>query len=137
MCHWIFRYLYLCKSASFPLRCVTNCCQLVSILGVIFALKVLTTFYNRRDSVWLFGFPVPSKYSVWIELVIIHLLVPRASFTGHLAGILVGVAYTSGIIKMLVDLIYSVVAAAVAATPLRAANSSRGEVSFLNALFPF
>ncbi|CAG0894494.1 unnamed protein product [Darwinula stevensoni] len=100
----------------------------IGFSGVIFALKVLTTFYNRQDNVRLYGFPVPSKYSVWIELVIIHLLVPRASFTGHLAGILVGIAYTSGIVKKMVDLVYY--SAVMAATPLRAAYSPQGSYRY-------
>ena len=34
--------------------------------------------------------------SVWYELLIIQLLVPNASFIGHLAGIFAGIAYVWG-----------------------------------------
>lgn len=73
--------------------------------GVIFALKVLSTHYSPRDSVRIMGFiNVPSRWACWIELLIIQLIVPRASFTGHLAGILVGLAYVKGPLKSIMDI---------------------------------
>lgn len=50
-----------------------------------------------------------AKYAVWVELVLIQLFVPNASFTGHLAGILVGMAYVYGPLKYFMDLLYSLV----------------------------
>ncbi|PIK47833.1 putative rhomboid-related protein 4 [Apostichopus japonicus] len=73
--------------------------------GVIFALKVLSTHYSPRDSQSIMGFiNVPSRWACWIELVVIQLIVPRASFTGHLAGILVGLAYVKGPLKSIMDI---------------------------------
>lgn len=39
------------------------------------------------------GFRVNTRYAVWLELVLISVLVPNASFLGHLCGILAGVLY--------------------------------------------
>lgn len=38
----------------------------------------------------IYGFHVPTKYAAWLELVLIHVLVPNASFLGHLCGIVAG-----------------------------------------------
>ncbi|XP_033097221.1 rhomboid-related protein 4-like [Anneissia japonica] len=72
--------------------------------GVIFALKVVTTHLmpNHRQSI-MGIFSVPSQWACWVELVLIQVLVPRASFTGHLAGILVGLAYIKGPLKGIMD----------------------------------
>jgi rhomboid domain-containing protein 1 len=52
--------------------------------GVIFALKVLTTHYSPPGLHYALGFiPVPSKYIYWVELGIIQLIYPNASFTGN------------------------------------------------------
>lgn len=66
--------------------------------AVIFALKVLTTRNMRQESVSILGFPitVPTQFACWIELVVIQVLVPNASFTGHLSGILIGFAFVHG-----------------------------------------
>ncbi|XP_038051104.1 rhomboid-related protein 4-like [Patiria miniata] len=76
--------------------------------GVIFALKVLTTHYTPAGTQYVMGFPVPSRYACWAELVLIQLLVPRASFTGHLAGILVGLAFVKGPLKSILDIVPSI-----------------------------
>lgn len=97
----------------------------IGFSGVIFALKVLTTSYwetgHRRyvtqkyltyhkypeilsSLLRYFGLRVPGKFAVWFELLAIQLMVPNASFVGHLAGILVGVIYTQGPLKFLMDL---------------------------------
>ena len=73
--------------------------------GVIFALKVLTTHYTPAGTQYIMGFPVPSRYACWAELLLIQLLVPRASFTGHLAGILVGLAFVKGPLKPILDVV--------------------------------
>lgn len=70
---------------------------------MIFALKVLTTQYWERGYRRYFGVRVSAKYAVWAELVLIQLLSPNASFVGHLAGILVGLAYTAGPLQWLMD----------------------------------
>ncbi len=42
------------------------------------------------------GMLVPTKYLYWVELLLIHVLVPGSSFFGHLCGILAGLIYTEG-----------------------------------------
>ncbi|XP_063967749.1 rhomboid-related protein 4-like [Lytechinus pictus] len=76
--------------------------------GVLFALKVLTTYYTPVQNQRIMGlFSVPSRWACWVELILIQLIVPRASFTGHLAGILVGMAYVKGPLKILMDALWS------------------------------
>ena len=56
---------------------------LVSV-GVIFALKVITTHMLPPGTQHVLGFiPVNSRLACWVELVVIQLLVPRASFLGE------------------------------------------------------
>ncbi|XP_072035090.1 rhomboid-related protein 4-like [Amphiura filiformis] len=81
---------------------ITTCAAGFS--GVFFTLKVLTSYYTPAHMQRIFGFPVPSRWACWIELVLIQLLVPNASFTGHLAGILVGLAYCKGPLKTIMDI---------------------------------
>lgn len=72
--------------------------------GVIFALKVITTHYLPPGITYVMGFlPVHSRFACWVELVLIQLLVPQVSFVGHLAGILVGLAYVKGPLKTIMD----------------------------------
>lgn len=74
--------------------------------GVIFALKVLTTYNLPSGVSMVMGmFPVPMKWACWVELILIQLLVPNASFTGHLAGILVGLMYVKGPLKKVMDIV--------------------------------
>lgn len=76
----------------------------VGFSGVIFALKVLHSHYFPVADSYIFGlFPIPSQYACWAELGLIQLLVPNASFIGHLSGILVGLLYIKGPLKMLMD----------------------------------
>lgn len=76
----------------------------VGFSGVIFALKVLVSHYTAPGTQYILGIiPVPSKLAFWAELVIIQIITPHASFTGHLAGILVGLLYIKGPLKPLMD----------------------------------
>lgn len=81
----------------------------IGFSGVIFALKVLTTYHDTNYRQQIMGIPIvlPSKYAVWAELIMIQLLVPNVSFFGHLAGILVGMAYVQGPLKFIMDLLFS------------------------------
>ena len=74
--------------------------------AVIFSLKVLTT-YNSDGNVNVMGLPisVSLRYACWVELILIHFLVPNSSFTGHLSGILVGLLYTHGPLRKLVKVV--------------------------------
>lgn len=46
--------------------------------------------HNSPAFTSVYGFQVPTKYAAWLELVVIHVLVPRSSFMGHMCGILAG-----------------------------------------------
>ncbi|ESO96657.1 hypothetical protein LOTGIDRAFT_207912 [Lottia gigantea] len=80
----------------------------VGFSGVLFALKVLVTHYTPPGLHYALGFiPVPSRYIYWVELILIQLVTPNASFTGHLAGIVVGLFYIKGPLKPIMDSILS------------------------------
>ncbi|EDO30242.1 predicted protein [Nematostella vectensis] len=74
--------------------------------GVIFALKVLTTYELPSGVSMVMGmFPIPVRYACWAELILIQLMVPNASFTGHLAGIIVGLLYVKGPLKSILNIL--------------------------------
>lgn len=103
-------YLILAKLAGeIDERFETQCA--VGFSGVLFALKVLTTYFDPNYSHLIMGIPIllPARYAVWAELILIQLLVPNVSFLGHLAGALVGLAYVTGPLKLVMDFIYSVI----------------------------
>ncbi|XP_006890383.1 PREDICTED: rhomboid-related protein 4 [Elephantulus edwardii] len=78
-----------------------NCA--VGFSGVLFALKVLNNHYCPGGVISILGFPVPNRYACWAELVAIHFFTPGTSFAGHLAGILVGLMYTQGPLKTVME----------------------------------
>ncbi|XP_053976389.1 rhomboid-related protein 4-like [Hylaeus anthracinus] len=75
----------------------------IGFSAVLFALKVIVVCeeHDRMHNVG--GLRVPSKIAVWVELVLIHLLVPQSSFMGHLGGILVGCLYCYTFVGEIVD----------------------------------
>ncbi|XP_062931544.1 rhomboid-related protein 4 [Cynocephalus volans] len=75
----------------------------VGFSGVLFALKVLNNHYCPGGFVNVLGFPVPNKFACWAELVAIHFFSPGTSFAGHLAGILVGLMYSHGPLKKIME----------------------------------
>lgn len=81
----------------------------IGFSGVIFALKVLTTHHDSNYAQNIMGIPIvlPARYAVWVELILIQIMIPNVSFFGHLAGVLVGMAYVTGPLKYVMDLIYS------------------------------
>lgn len=97
---------YIALEVTYDYSYMRQCA--IGFSGVLFALKVLTTYYEGDAYRSIHGVYVPAKYAVWAELVIIHLLVPRASFMGHLAGILAGLAYVFGPLKHIVNAINSI-----------------------------
>ncbi|DBA04085.1 TPA: hypothetical protein N0F65_009432 [Lagenidium giganteum] len=60
--------------------------------AVLFALKVVLN-HGSPTFTSVHGFQVPTKYAAWLELVVIHILVPRSSFLGHMCGILAGYVF--------------------------------------------
>lgn len=96
---------YLCGmfvAQSFYYQCA------VGFSAVIFALKVLNNHYWPGINPTIMGMSInmPSGYIVWAELALIQLITPNASFLGHLAGILVGLAYVHNIVKPFADVIW-------------------------------
>ncbi|XP_039113552.1 rhomboid-related protein 4 isoform X3 [Hyaena hyaena] len=79
-----------------------NCA--VGFSGVLFALKVLNNHYCPGGFANILGFPVPNRFACWAELLAIHFISPGASFAGHLAGILVGLMYTLGPLKKIMEM---------------------------------
>jgi len=75
----------------------------IGFSGVIFGLKVLTNYYSPHEFMRFAGFSIPVRWTVWFELILIQILVPNASGIGHLAGILVGLAYIHGPLKSILD----------------------------------
>lgn len=91
-----------------------NRCKLIYVLdnvkllrlGVIFALKVLTTHYLSPSNKQSFmGISVSTKYTYWVELIIIQMVSPNASIIGHLSGILVGLMYIAGPLQSLANFV--------------------------------
>ena len=65
--------------------------------GVLFALAVDESSLSTTPTRSVFGlFTVPTKLYPWALMLSISLFVPGVSFMGHLAGILVGGAHSSG-----------------------------------------
>ncbi|XP_030633450.1 rhomboid-related protein 4 [Chanos chanos] len=81
--------------SSYSMQCA------VGFSGVLFGLKVVNNHYNPGGVNYIMGLPVANRYACWVELVLIHIMNPGTSFVGHLAGILVGLLYTSGPLKTL------------------------------------
>jgi len=80
----------------------------VGFSGVLFALKVVLNYSPNVHPVSqpvFFGMPlpftVPTKHMAWVELIVIHLMMPYTSFIGHLCGVLAGLLYASGLFKFL------------------------------------
>ncbi|XP_069776257.1 rhomboid-related protein 4-like isoform X2 [Narcine bancroftii] len=74
----------------------------VGFSGILFALKVINNSQSG-DSHIPGPFPIKRRDACWAELVLIHLLSPRSSFVGHLAGILVGLVYVKGPLRMIMN----------------------------------
>ncbi|XP_072248025.1 rhomboid-related protein 4 [Leuresthes tenuis] len=83
----------LTQDQSYSMACA------VGFSGVLFALKVLSNHYQPGGVTYVMGLPVSNRYASWAELVLIHITSPGTSFVGHLAGILVGLLYTTGPLK--------------------------------------
>lgn len=77
----------------FPQYAFPHTCA-IGFSGVLFALNTILPFVLvQPEQSDLYGFRIPTRYVTLAELGLISLLVPNASFMGHLAGILVGFMY--------------------------------------------
>lgn len=75
----------------------------IGFSAVLFALKIIVVCEEQDRIHHVGGFRVPSKIAVWVELLLIHLLVPQSSFVGHLGGILVGCLYCYTFVGEMID----------------------------------
>ncbi|KYN43973.1 Rhomboid domain-containing protein 1 [Trachymyrmex septentrionalis] len=75
----------------------------IGFSAILFALKVIALCEERDKLHNINGLIVPSKLAVWLELILIHLLVPNSSFIGHLGGILVGCLYSYSFVGERID----------------------------------
>lgn len=48
---------------------------------------------HHHSCLQVMGFRIHTRFAAWLELVLISVLVPNASFLGHLCGILAGILY--------------------------------------------
>ncbi|KAL0047259.1 hypothetical protein WJX82_011023 [Trebouxia sp. C0006] len=67
----------------------------VGASGLCFAMQVVAD-HMRGGTVSVFGISgleAPAKFSCWISLAVTQFLVPQASFTGHLCGVLAGLVH--------------------------------------------
>ena len=83
---------------------MTQCA--IGFSGVLFGMKVLNIHYSNQEQqrTSFFGFLVPMKFAVWLELIIIQVMVPNSSFMGHLAGILAGLVFVKGPLPTILSL---------------------------------
>ncbi|XP_029658011.1 rhomboid-related protein 4 [Octopus sinensis] len=79
--------MILTNDTSYELTCA------VGFSAVIFAIKVVLNYMNPQEQHAYGGFLIPYKYIHWLEVVMIQLIVPQASFLGHISGIIVGLIY--------------------------------------------
>ncbi|XP_029373019.1 rhomboid-related protein 4 [Echeneis naucrates] len=114
----------LTQDHSYSMSCA------VGFSGVLFALKVLCNHYHPGGVTSVMGIPVPNQYSSWVELVLIHITSPGTSFVGHLAGILVGLLYTSGPLKTIMKKCAVFVTSNGYASPRSANNNSAGSSGY-------
>ncbi|ETL94704.1 hypothetical protein L917_07442 [Phytophthora nicotianae] len=91
LCHVLVVIVAVVLATGFQMPGPLYQCS-VGFSGVLFALKVLLN-HNSPTFSSVYGFRVPTKYAAWLELVVIHFLVPRSSFMGHMCGILAGYIY--------------------------------------------
>lgn len=75
----------------------------IGFSAALFTLKVIALCEKDDRLQNVNGFQVPSKLAVWVELILIHLLVPNSSFIGHLGGILVGCLYSYTFVGEMID----------------------------------
>ncbi|XP_064639136.1 rhomboid-related protein 4-like [Lineus longissimus] len=105
---------YIMNDASYLSQCA------VGFSGVLFALKVLTTYDLPPGIQYIMGIPIHSRLAVWAELAFIQVIAPNASFTGHLSGILLGLLYVKGPLKFVMKEFYSIISSTASGRPHQA-----------------
>jgi len=93
--------LLSCALALIGVRSAMRTCAL-GFSGVIFALMVVDNAGVGAPQRSLFGrVDLPSALIPWALMLLIQLVVPGASFLGHLAGLLAGEAWVGGLLQRL------------------------------------
>jgi rhomboid domain-containing protein 1 len=77
-----------------------NTCA-IGFSAVLFSLKYVWNQLSPEMTNVMGMMNVPSRYAAWIELVLISIISPRASFLGHLCGILAGMVYLQVVQRIL------------------------------------
>ncbi|XP_035769950.1 rhomboid-related protein 4-like [Neolamprologus brichardi] len=70
---------------------------------VLFALKIVNNHFNPGGVTYVMNIRVSNRFASWVELVLIYLIAPGTSLVGHLAGVLVGLLYTVGPLKTIME----------------------------------
>jgi membrane associated rhomboid family serine protease len=74
----------------------------VGFSGVLFAFAVDETSLSPAPTRSVFGlFAVPTKLYPWVLMALLQVLLPNVSLLGHLAGILVGLCHSAGLLAPL------------------------------------
>ncbi|XP_039893702.1 rhomboid-related protein 4-like [Simochromis diagramma] len=75
----------------------------VGFSGVLFALKIVSNHFNPGGVTYVMNIRVSNQFASWVELVLIYLIAPGTSLVAHLAGVLVGLLYTVGPLKTIME----------------------------------
>ncbi|GAB5366651.1 hypothetical protein AAMO2058_001161800 [Amorphochlora amoebiformis] len=74
----------------------------VGFSGVLFSFIVMHTYITRAENYNLCGLRIPAWLYPWVLLIGISVLFSgKVSFVGHLAGLLIGIAYVRGYLSIL------------------------------------
>lgn len=97
---------------------ITTCS--IGISGVLFGLKVILTSQHQDNANTNFMgiMNIPSKWSYWVELVVIQLIYPNASLLGHFCGILAGLLYVYGYLEFIINPIVYILDGFVSVLPI-------------------
>jgi len=75
----------------------------VGYSGVLFGWMTLVSIVQPGMGISFMGFSVPMAIAPWVSLVITQIIMPQASFMGHLSGIIAGYAAGWGLFAWLTD----------------------------------
>ncbi|XP_062408901.1 rhomboid-related protein 4-like isoform X2 [Sardina pilchardus] len=64
--------------------------------GVLIGLHVVDIYYHPNSFSEIMGFPVDTRVTCWMELLLVYALEPGVSMVTPLSGLLVGLLYTKG-----------------------------------------
>jgi len=110
----------------------------VGFSGVLFALKVLMSFYDTSSNSYsqVIFLTVPTRIVFWFELILIQILVPNASFIGHLAGILTGLLFVKGPLREIDETIASIIESFWYGRPTRQYFNNSGTTGYSSRSYP-